>query len=563
MRLLLLTSSTSMRAAEPVSFQRCRPPRFSGDYRKGEMSVFLQNSRVRKAITPCLVIILELILFTMLVTVLKGIEAYRYDVSVLSYPFQVDDAEGVILAEASIISHGMNPYMYQPSPAHYFYAGPYTPVYTLVNSVPFFLSHPTFKLGRLMQLLATLFVGIWLCWTVGRGGNTGDWLVGGWVAILFISLHLVTLWSVILRPDMTALSFNLIGIMMLNAPGDIPESLPWSGDSWPRGQARGIVFIGAVCFALGWWTKQTFVAAPAAFLLTLFPRRPKMAVTLAGLWGGLVIGPGAVLTIVTHGGFVQKVIAYQGSWEWNAYRRLAQPFIERYWVILAFSFFAVFYQYIQKRIFTFGGIWFIISSLFTLGAGTSGGSSNHFIEALAAGSLCIGEAIIGALHSARDGSTRKHWFLVACISFALLLITGTALFERENPDSWLARQYRQPTQLQRDGFSMVSSYLANTQGFVYSDNVGLLVVSNKSVLITDPFTMAAETRLGRWDDTAFVEDVIMGRYAAIALRYDVSKVDPRSPPTDATPAFIEAVRKHYRLIEKNVQYIYTPVHDHP
>ena len=53
-------------------------------------------------------------------------------------------------------------------------------------------------------------------------------------------------------------------------------------------------------------------------------------VTLAALYAAMIALPFAVLTLLTGGGFAQKTIGYQGSWQWQAFRRLAQPFVERY-----------------------------------------------------------------------------------------------------------------------------------------------------------------------------------------------------------------------------------------
>src|SRR5260370_3831043 len=82
---------------------------------------------------PEIVILVALVL-ACLALVPKLIATARYDAAILRFPFQVDDAEGVVLAEAQLIVDGIDPYAYQPPPAHYFYAEPYTPLYTLLNS---------------------------------------------------------------------------------------------------------------------------------------------------------------------------------------------------------------------------------------------------------------------------------------------------------------------------------------------------------------------------------------------------------------------------------------------
>ena len=118
---------------------------------------------------PCIVGVL---MIACLLLAPKVIVTARYDAAILRFPFQVDDAEGVLLAEAGLIAEGTDPYAHQPSPAHYFYAGPYTPLYTLLNSGAVATLGPTFKFGRAVQLLATLAVAGWLMW--GCDGSRGS-----------------------------------------------------------------------------------------------------------------------------------------------------------------------------------------------------------------------------------------------------------------------------------------------------------------------------------------------------------------------------------------------------
>ncbi|MDQ6832469.1 MAG: hypothetical protein M3008_03630 [Chloroflexota bacterium] len=118
----------------------------------------------------------------------KAIGVAQYEMTILRYPFQIDDAEGVILAEATLIAHGTNPYASQPSPAHHFYAGPYTPLYTGINAAVVRIAGPTFAVGRAVQLLAMFAVAIWLAWAVSHStsGRIG-WFVGIWVALLLLT----------------------------------------------------------------------------------------------------------------------------------------------------------------------------------------------------------------------------------------------------------------------------------------------------------------------------------------------------------------------------------------
>jgi len=498
-----------------------------------------------------------------LLLVPKLVATARYDAAILCFPFQVDDAEGVVLAEAGLIAHGTNPYAYQPSPATYFYAGPYPPVYTLLNSGAVAVAGPTFKFGRAIQLLATLVVAGWLAWMVRRAATDWrGWVIGGWAAALFLTAHLVAVWSVRVRPDMTALAFNALGVVVLRAwfnfDPDPDRREKWRADDWPKGATLARIAIGAACFALGWWTKQTFIALPVAFIIVATVQQPRIGVTLAALYAAMIAFPFALLTALTRGGFAQKTIGYQGSWEWGAFRRLAQPFIARYAVLIVVAVaFALFLMLIAKRP-TFAACWLALSAVVALGAGTSGGNHNHFVEFVAATVLLVGHGV-ATLVSAASRNQRRAWIVPAIGVLVLLGVTVVTINEYEGPVGWLAREYRAPTAAERDGLTAVAAYLANSPGPVYSNNVGILVVTGQVVRVTDPFTMAAEVRLGRWDDALLVADVAAGKYAVIALSYNnVATLDPNQPPTDATPGLIRAIQTRYRLVESNVLRLYVP-----
>ena len=505
----------------------------------------------------------------------KAVGVARYEAAILSYPYQRDDAEGVILAEATMIAHGTDPYAYQPSPAHHFYAGPYTPLYTAINAVVVWIAGPTFAGGRVVQLLATLAVAAWLAWAIGRSARGRiAWALGAWAGLLFLTCHLVAHWGVMVRPDMTALACNLAGVAVLRRWWNAPGRQRWHAASWPQGRELGVLALGAGCFALGWWTKQTYVAVPLAFMLTLLPYRPKIAVTLAGLYATLVGLSLCILTLLTAGGFVQKTYYYQGSWTWHAYLFLARPFAARYGLLPALALLVIVAICVRQRRVTFSACWFVLTLLKTLEAGTDGGNHNHFVELLAASALVVGQGMAALIASAErpvtsvageqpEGVRRLHprRLLGPGLGLAaILLLTGVAIGEQEGRKGWLAWEYRLPSAVERRGFARATSYVAGITGPIYGDNVGLgvLALTGHEVEVTDPFTLAAEVRMGRWDDSALVADVAAGRYRLIALRGDVAKMDPEHPPGDVTPGLIRAIRQHYHLVESNIVWLYAP-----
>jgi hypothetical protein len=223
---------------------------------------------------------------------------------------------------------------------------------------------------------------------------------------------------------------------------------------------------------------------------------------------------------------------------------------------------------------TFSACWFVLTLLKTLEAGTDGGNHNHFVELLAASALVVGQGMAALIASAERpaaavageqsaGVRRLHprRLLGPGLGLAaILLLTGVAIGEQEGRKGWLAWEYRLPSAVERRGFARATSYVAGITGPIYGDNVGLgvLALTGHEVQVTDPFTLAAEVRMGRWDDSALVADVAAGRYRLIALRGDVTKMDPEHPPGDVTPGLIRAIRQHYHLVEGSVVWLYAP-----
>ncbi|MGN6360769.1 MAG: hypothetical protein ACTHNK_10300, partial [Thermomicrobiales bacterium] len=81
-----------------------------------------------------------------------------FERAILTYPFQVDDSEGVVLSEAHWLARGVDPY--QPARPDFFTAAPYTPVFTVINAAAFAAGPFTFKVGRGVAWLATLAVAL-------------------------------------------------------------------------------------------------------------------------------------------------------------------------------------------------------------------------------------------------------------------------------------------------------------------------------------------------------------------------------------------------------------------
>jgi hypothetical protein len=136
------------------------------------------------------------------------------------------------------------------------------------------------------------------------------------------------------------------------------------------------------------------------------------------------------------------------------------------------------------------------------------------------------------------------------------LATGGLVAAPAASRAWLAGDLRSPPAAEQLGWQQILPVVTADPGPVYSDNVGLLVLSGQPIQYTDPFTLAAATEAGLWSDEALVTAVRDRHFSLIALRYDVSRL--RGVPTDITPDLLAAIREHYVVADRNVLFLYRP-----
>jgi len=500
-----------------------------------------------------------LLLLALLPIALKVPAAARFSESVLTYPFQMDDSEGVILSEAQLLARGVDPY--QPARPDFFTAAPYTPIFTLINAAAFAVGPFTFKVGRGVAWIATLAVALLIGGLVWW--RTRRPLLALWAGLGLLTINLVSVWSTRARPDHLALALNLAGFAIiwvrwrdLVAPSRTDDHGGFNPAAWRT------LALAILCFALGFYTKQTLLAAPVAAGLGLLLVHPRVGIAFGLLYGAAVAVPFALLTALTQGGFYQKIVAFHSSWGASDFLRLALPALGRYWPILlggAALLLAVAIgaaraprplAALRADPDLLPALYLPVATFFTLGAGTHGGNHNHFIETLVVAILCAALAV--------GRFAARVWSLP--LAAALLLVLSLALGgeERLGEPGWLARDFRPPLAREREGWANVAAFVTNDAGPVYADNVGLLLVAGKEVRYTDPFSLAFAVRTGQWDDGALVARVERGEFSLIELRYDLFAPGIEGPPDDLTPGLYAAIRARYRVIESNVVILYAP-----
>lgn len=496
-----------------------------------------------------------ILVLALLPLALKLPAAAEFTTTILTYPFQVDDSEGVVLSEAQWLARGVDPY--QRARPDFFTAAPYTPIFTLINAAAFAVGPFTFKIGRGVAFLATLVVAGIIGALVRR--RTGSIPLALWAALAILTINLVSVWSVRARPDHLALAFNLAGVAVIAWRWESLGAIRGGRFGIGRDDWRAIWAVAVLC-TLGCYTKQTLLAAPLAIGACLLVRHFRLGIAFGVIYGALVALPFVAIDLLTRGGFYQHIVAFHSSWAWHDFWLLWEPFGRRYWPLLLVAVAILplvliaalrsgrLLAHLRADRDLLPAAYLTTALAFSLGAGTHGGNHNHFVETVVVAIWCAA-LLVGRWLAV------PRWGVIAPIAL-LLLSLALGLEARVAPTNALARDFRLPLPLEVEGWSNVAAYVTNDPGPVYSDNVGLLLIAGHEVRYTDPFSLAFATRTGQWDDRELVARVARGEFSLIALRYDIFA--SQGAPNDLTDGLYAAIRARYRIVERNVMILYTP-----
>jgi hypothetical protein len=167
----------------------------------------------------------------------------------------------------------------------------YTPLYYLVvGLVQRVVGDSGYTVGRAISLLATLVGAAALAWSLKQ--LTTRWSVGLLAAGFFLTQNLTALlWAPLHRVDPLALGLTLLGVALATS---------------------GRVSLAGVLFVLALLTKQTYLAAPIAVAIALWPCRAKLYRFVAIVVGGGIAAVG-VMQWLTHGWFLWHTVTANGQ----------------------------------------------------------------------------------------------------------------------------------------------------------------------------------------------------------------------------------------------------------
>jgi len=455
-------------------------------------------------------------LFLGLIVVLGALFSLLTAASRMGLPFQTDYAEGIVLEASRQILQGKSPY---PPPGDTPYViNQYGPLFYYLVSALEALGGMGFAIPRLVVLLSGVVVSILLGLIIRRQGSS--WRVGVIFAAFFLSLAVVRGWLVILRPDLIGLALALAGLALFSAePRRLPLAIPF--------------FLGAIL------CKASLLAAPGACWLFLLMRKEwKQALQLALGLGVSVLVALIWLQAQTEGGFLFHLVgSHAAPFSWSRYLRVMSLSV-LFHLLPLFPAVILVIRDVKQRRPSLATIYLIVASAGTLTLLKVGAELNHLLEWLIA--ICLAGAM--GYNWLRQPPNRTVTANLFALSLGIYVLVTMPLGAGSlDPRAECVHAYR---------------YVEKHPGtHILSENVGALVLANKEVIISDPFSYAQLVRHSDWSDRQLVDQIHSRYFDLIIIDGDLSQLRVRAQQPLASeyrwpPSFVEALEENYQPTEQ-------------
>ncbi len=407
----------------------------------------------------------------------------------------------------------------------------YTPVYyVVVGGLEHVFGDTGYTTGRWVSLIATMLGTAALGYAVRL--LTSKWRYGLLACAFFLTQNLtLLLWAPLHRADALALGLTLAGLAVFT---------------------RGSTLLAAVLFVLATMTKQTFLVAPLAAFIALWPKRTEM-VRFAALFGGLMLGSLAVAQWLTGGWFLwHTVVGNSNEAEFDTFAQLMGSFLQFNGLPVLAAAASLFLPSCPAE-----RVWrlYFLGSLATLPTiAKIGASSNYWLETTAASAVLLGLGWY-RLHRAWSMTGVKELRLIAptVIAGALLIaMPGYQATAREATDSLREGLTRSsymtlvsdvgtaPYRVQRSFVDRVAA----EPGDLLTDNPGLAVAAGKPILYEFQIFQLLYVE-GRWSEQPILEAIRARRFSLVAVMHPL---DGPAHGTRWTPSIREALLGAYRAV---------------
>ncbi len=413
-----------------------------------------------------------------------------YQALALTHRYPLDYGEAPLLDQAMRLAAGGALYRAELSSPPYTISN-YPPLYVMLLAPFVKLFGPSFFFGRLLSALGAWISAALLGWMVHL--HTRDRLAAATTGLLFLALPYVVHWSSLLRVDLLALALSLGALALLVHRPDGRWSF----------RAAVVLLVGAIA------TRQTYaLAAPLAACAWLFVRDRRRALQLAALVGGTSLAGFALLNGLTHGGFYFNIVTANVN-EFDP-RRLAWNLgrlLETAPVLLCASGVALFLLPRRNPLWPLAAPYAVGAACSALTIGKIGSNVNYLLEFCAAMSLATGLVVAWS---------RKAWGLAGMrVVLFVVLIGQTGHLLRTTHDEFavgLMGRRASAAELRQ----LETLVLSTTLPVLADEYMGLLTLQRRPIGF-QPFEMTQLARMGRWDQSRFLERLRGQEFAYIIL----------------------------------------------
>ena len=291
----------------------------------------------------------------------------------ITFPFDYDAGEGLILSRAWILAQGGN--VYSPITEEPYFVMNYPPVFEGLVALLIKVFGPGHWIGRILSVMSALLAGHFISGIVRN--TTQRALPGVFAGLLFFGSCWLTTWSVLSRIDVFGLMCVLAGLMVMTRAMKTNKAI--------------LVIAGALLFSLALFTRQSYIAAPLACALTYMSSSRKTPEAKRGhkllFLSVMILFPAiifAVLTWITNGEFYRHSVIYtMGDFDFGNFVRWMKEFINMHGVLVGISLVYALVCWRKKRHGMLVLFWWLALAV-SLTAGKEGSSINYFLEFWAA-----------------------------------------------------------------------------------------------------------------------------------------------------------------------------------
>ncbi len=453
----------------------------------------------------------------------------------LTYPYQLDYGEGIVLWFAQQIARGQP--IYKGLTDLPYASSNYPPVALGLAAALMPILGDGYLGGRLLNFASALIVAA-LIYRILRV-ETRERRAGALAALFFLGSPYIFHWIPLFRVDLIGLAFAFAGVYVV-----------WQYDRRPPTADRRLFAVHCSLFTglflLTLYTKHSLIAAPLAALLALWQRDRRRALTFACALGAVGGALYLALDYATRGGFTFGIIDSNATvFLPEQLAALVWNFIATFPILLLLALWSWLARVRQKRV----GVleWYAVTVFAALVmSGRVGAWENYFFEAVAVMCVLAGVAIASehARRKTQDATRITHY----AIPLLLLLQLALMWHDPRVAVDLMARDFPANQELAR--------VLARTPGAIISEDMGALATSSKAVVYYT-FQYSSLARSGKWDQHWELNGLRDGAFPLVILergtREDVERY------RRFTREFVSALDRYYARAQTIGKYeIYAP-----